>query len=80
MGLGLGYFHWTRGIKPFQAEHFCQTPVLGLRLGVDFIFAGDNHNQNNSNPHLNFVKGTVLGDKEQGVGIRDKGYGIRNNG
>ena len=22
------------------------------------------------------MKGTVLGDKEQGVGIRDKGYGI----
>ena len=25
------------------------------------------------NPHLNFLKGTVLGDKEQGVGKRDKG-------
>ena len=24
-----------------------------------------------------FVKGTVLGDKKQGVGIRDKGTGIR---
>ena len=23
--------------------------------------------------HLNFVKGTVLGDKEQEIGIRDKG-------
>ena len=56
----------------------CQTPVLGLGLGVDFTFAADNHknhkNENeNDNPHLNFVKGTVLGDKEQGVGIRDKG-------
>ena len=50
---------------------FCQTPVLGLGLGVDFSFAWDNHNHNN--PHLNFMKGTVLGDKEQGVGIRDKG-------
>ena len=46
-------------------------------LGVDFTFAGDNHNnhnhnhKNDNNPHLNFVKGTVLGDKEQG--IRDKG-------
>ena len=54
----------------------CQTPVLGL--GVDFTFAWDNHNHNNhkndkddNNPHLDFVKGTVLGDKEQG--IRDKG-------
>ena len=58
--------------------HFCQTPVLGLGLGVDFTFAWDNHNNenhnnhNHNNPHLNFVKGTVLGDKEQEVGIRDK--------
>ena len=33
---------------------FCQTPVLGLRIGVDFTFAWDNHN-NHNNPHLNFV-------------------------
>ena len=59
---------------------FCQTPVLGLGLGVDFTFAlnnNDNHNDNNhndndNNPYLNFLKGTILGDKEQGVGIRDK--------
>ena len=38
----------------------CQAPVLGLRLGVDFTFAWDNNDKNN--PHLNFVKGTVLGD------------------
>ena len=51
-------------------QNFCQTPVLGLGLGVDFTFAGDNDNKNhnhNNNPHLNFVKGTVLGDKEQGA-------------
>ena len=48
---------------------FCQTPALGLGLGVDFTFAQDN----NDNPHLNFLKGTVLGVKEQGLGIRDKG-------
>ena len=51
--------------------------VLGLRLGVDFTFALDNNNDNNNdndnNPHLNFFKGTVLGVKEQGLGIRDKG-------
>ena len=56
---------------------FCRTPVLALGLGVDFTFAWDNndnnHNHNHNNPRLNFVKGTVLGDKEQGVGIRDKG-------
>ena len=26
---------------------------------------------NNKDPHLNFSKGTVLGDKEQAVGLRD---------
>jgi len=51
----------------------CQTPVLGLGLGVDFTFAWDNHKNHNDNPHLNFLKGTVLGDKGQGVGIMDKG-------
>ena len=48
--------------------------VLGLRLGVDFTFTLDNNDNNdndNNNPHLNFFKGTVLGVKEQGLGIRD---------
>ena len=57
-------------------QAYCQTPVLGLGLGVDFTFAWDNH-KNHNNSHINFVKGIVLGDKEQGVGIRDKGYGIK---
>ena len=59
-----------------QLRWFCQTPVLCLGLGVDFTFAWDNHNNHNhnhNNPHLNSVEGTVLEDKEQGVGIRDKG-------
>ena len=50
--------------------------VLGLRLGFDFTFTLDNNDNNdndNNNPHLNFFKGTVLGVKEQGLGIRDKG-------
>ena len=34
----------------------------------------------NKNPHLNFLKGTVLGDKEQWVGIRDKGQEIKEKG
>ena len=57
---------------------FVKLQVLGLRLGVDFTFALDNNNDNNNNdndnnnPHLNFFKGTVLGVKEQGLGIRDK--------
>ena len=45
--------------------------VLGLGLGVDFTFTWDDNHKNN--PHLNFFKGTVLGVKEQGLGIRDKG-------
>ena len=57
----------------FTFFHYCQTPVVGLGLGVDFTFAEDNDNDKNDNPHLNFMKGTVLGEKEQGVGIRDKG-------
>ena len=66
-------------------DTYCQTPVLGLGLGVDFTFAWDNHNHNHNdnnhnNPPLNFVKGTVLGDKEQGVVIREKGKGRREKG
>ena len=60
---------------------FVKLQGLGLRQGVDFTFTLDNnHNNNdndnndndNNNPHLNFFKGTVLGVKEQGLGIRDK--------
>ena len=64
-----------------QGFFIVKLQVLGLRLGVDFTFTLDNnhndnnhnHNDNNNNPHLNFFKGTVLGVKEQGLGIRDKG-------
>ena len=64
-------------VKSMQPPHppylfNCQTPVLGLGLGVDFTFTLDNNNKNNhnhndnnnNNPHLNFFKGTALGDKE----------------
>ena len=56
--------------------NFCQTIVLGLGLGVDFTFAwnnNDNKNDNKNNPHLNVMKGTLIRDKEQGVGKRKKG-------
>ena len=73
---------------------FVKLQVLGLRLGVYFTFTldnndndnqndnhNDNHNDNNDNdnPHLHLIKGTVLGIKEQGLGIRSsvKGQGIR---
>ena len=62
---------------------YCQTPVF-LGLGADFTFAWydnniNNNNYNNKRPHLNFLKRTVLGNKEQGVGIRNKGLGIRDD-
>ena len=56
---------------------YCGTPIFGLGIGVDFTFPWDNKNKNkdnnNNNKNLNFSKGTVPGDKEQGVGISDKG-------
>ena len=55
---------------------FVKLQVLDLRLGVDFTFTldtNDNNDNDNNNPHLNFFKGRVLGVKEQGLGIRDKG-------
>ena len=63
---------------PFCWKYIVKLQILGLRLGVDFTFTLDNNNNNNdnndnNNPHLNFFKGTVLGVKEQGLGIRDKG-------
>ena len=64
---------------------YCQTPDLGLRLGVDFTFTSDNNNNDNNNdndnnPHLNSLKETVPGGKEQGLGIRDKISGIKHKG
>ena len=53
---------------------------------MTLLLLGNTNKYNNvkkkkrKNPHLNFLKGTVLGDKEQGVGIRDKGYGKRDKG
>ena len=57
----------------YSIHGYCQTPVLGLGLGVDFPFTLDNNHNDNHNPHLNFLRGTVLWVKEQGLGIRDKG-------
>ena len=39
--------------------------VLDRGLGVDFTFTLDNND--NDNPHLYFLKGTVLGDMEQKI-------------
>ena len=62
------------GSSDMHFLHYCRTPVLGLRLGVDFTFTWDNNDNNdNNNHHLNFLKVTVLGDKERGLGIKDKG-------
>ena len=40
-------------------REYCQTPVLGLGLGVDFTFAWDNNKNHKKNPHLNFLEVTV---------------------
>ena len=63
------------GVPSKNMSNFCQTPVLGLGLGVDFTFTLDNkdkhnHNNHNDNLHLNFLKGTVLGVKEQGIRVK----------
>ena len=39
---------------------------------------GNNNDQNN--PHQNFLKGTVLEDKEIGLRLKYKGQGIRHKG
>ena len=48
--------------KHFYILVVVKLQILGLELGVDFTFTWDNNHKNN--PHLNFFKGTVLGDKE----------------
>ena len=50
---------------------------MTLGPGVDFSFTLDNNHNDNNNPHLDFLKGTILGVKEQELGIRDKGKWIR---
>ena len=53
---------------------------------MNLLLLGNNNNNNNEkkkkkkNPHLNFLYGTALGDKEQGLGIRDKGQVVRVKG
>ena len=46
---------------------------------MTLLLIGNNNNNDDEkkNPHLNFLKGTVLGDKEHGVGIRDKGSRVK---
>ena len=70
-----------------KLQDIVKLQVLGLRLGVDFTCTLDNnhnkknnHNDNHNDPHLNFLKGTVLGVKEQGLGIRDNGQVSRIKG
>ena len=70
-------------LKKFEKlVRYCQSTDLGLRLGVDFTFTSDNNNNNDNhnNPHLNSLKETVPGGKEQGLGIRDTIWGIKHKG
>ena len=60
-------------MKITKVNNIVKIQVLGLGLGVHFTFTwNNNHNDNDNNSHLNFLKWTVLGDKEQGVGIKNK--------
>ena len=53
-------------------KNFCQTPVLGLGLGVDFTFAGDNHkSQKKWQPSPNFCGGNST--RGWGTRVWDKG-------
>ena len=78
----LGYITYNNQVRVCLLKTYCQTPGLGLRLGVDFTFTSDNNNNNDNhnNPHLNLLKETVPGGKEQGLGIRDKISGIKHKG
>ena len=64
-------------------NRLCVKKVLSnSSLGVDFTFTWDNNDNDNNNnndidndknnPHLNILKGTVLGDMEQKKRIRGK--------
>ena len=65
---------WDRAVRADWISNFVELQISGQGLGVDFTFTWDNNNnKNDKNSHLNFLKETVLGDKEQGVGFKDKG-------
>ena len=57
---------------PANDLDFVKLQVLGPEVGVDFTFTLDNNANDNNNPHLNFLKVTVLRDMEQKIGIRGK--------
>ena len=65
-------------INKFKSDEHIKSLIIVklqlLGLGVDLTLTCDNNDSDNdkNNPHLNFLKGTVLGDNEQGIGIRDK--------
>ena len=65
-------------INKFKSDEHIKSLIIVklqlLGLGVDLTLTWDNNDSDNdkNNPHLNFLKGTVLRDKEQGLGITDK--------
>ena len=60
------------------------TAISNIIANIDNNNNNNNNNDNNdndkNNPHLNFLKETVLGDKELGVGVRDKGQRSKDKG
>ena len=62
----------NKNIQGLFKKNFCQTPVLGLGLGVDFTFAGDNHkSQKKWQPSQNFCGGNST--RGWGTKVWDKG-------
>ena len=65
-------------INKFKSDEHIKSLIIVklqlLGLGVDLTLTWDNNDSDNdkNNPHLNFLKGTVLGDMEQKIGIRGK--------
>ena len=56
-----------------KLQSLAKSSALGWDSELTLLLLGDNNNEKKENPHLN----TVLGNKDQGVEIRDKGYGTR---
>ena len=64
-------------IQSKKTKQIKQAEKKGRYAPNDFNYSnspGDNNNNNNNNPYpyLNFLKGAVLGVKEQRLGIKDK--------
>ena len=59
--------HFTASMKGAKVDletwpdtvHNCQTPDIGLRLGVDFTLLGNDNDTNKKDTHLNFLRRNI---------------------